>query len=742
MKRSIIFAAILAALAVSFTANCNLNGKAFAETVNAYTVETEIVAPSAYLEYYKLSSPVDVAVGEDVFVVAERERIVTFKNELFSSFDLTGYSISKIAVYGDYVLFLSMSRLYSLDVTNGEVVETSVKVSNYFFIQDDVLITNPSSSVYSYRILSDELGLEFIQRATYVLENDAQKVTVTPDGSIYYFNEGKLLPFDFAYGPGNKTAENLGDMRYAAATECNIWYTTPNGLFNVDLTTGNVSRIRSSLTEEKLYNLVNPQGLCVFGGFVYVCDGTMNAVYKFDEISGEQLPFAVTDRGDAPNRIQSACDMVTADGVIYTLEADGVKIYDVVTSTFSYYSLEGFSGATRIAAANDYVFLSDSSNPYVVKRDGDKLTPVQLLSDVSDYRNVACVTSYENKFYFINNESINSEMSACVYSLDLDTLTTSFVGKFRGTGAKIVTDLFGNAYVVVYFDGGYDFYTFNVRNFNDTATVSPVLRLSAAPLGLFVDIQSNLFVLGANDELNEYSLSDGVYALKNEFTIALSENLPEQTTVKAVALIGGTDQVYFLTENCIVKATETDELSRSVETPARLAIPNDYSVEFCPSLKIITAINGAKLFIVELPDKNNHDAYFDYSAFTTENAENQYVVIAETERYYLAVNDVTSAIVRKEDAVVLSPEKVTLNKSYYVADDYGAYLYPVVSDYFAKGSFKKNDKVTARETVEFNGNTFVFVTKDGVNAYLPLTLLKPDVASNSRPSFYYTAKTR
>ena len=75
-------------------------------------VYTDIVAPSTYLEYFRLNSPVDVAVRDDDFMIAEKNRLVRYSDGAFTTFDMSGYSISKIALYGNYCLFLSTTIFF------------------------------------------------------------------------------------------------------------------------------------------------------------------------------------------------------------------------------------------------------------------------------------------------------------------------------------------------------------------------------------------------------------------------------------------------------------------------------------------------------------------------------------------------------------------------------------------------------------------------------------------------------
>ena len=189
-------------------------------------VSTNIVTPSTYLEYKKLNAPVDVAIDEDRFVIAENNKISAYICGAFHEYDMADYSISKIAVYGDCCMFLSVSRLYWFDFNDGVVHNTDVNVASYFSLYGDTLVTEPSNSVFRYTVSYADKQLSFTSKMTYTgLSSDARKITALDENGIYYFNEGKLINFDFISGAGEKIVENVGEIRYTASDGESIYYT-------------------------------------------------------------------------------------------------------------------------------------------------------------------------------------------------------------------------------------------------------------------------------------------------------------------------------------------------------------------------------------------------------------------------------------------------------------------------------------------------------------------------------------
>ena len=738
---------LLVAVLVSSAAFCGFGfGKvAFADGADVKEVPADIVAPSTYLEYCKLNAPIDVAVDENRFVIAEIGKIIKYENGLFTYFDTTGYSISKIALYGDYCLFLSVSKIYYMHLDTGAITETDISVSNYFFVYGNTLVTNPSSSVFRYTLSIDGEGkLNFGSKTTFTdLDAEARKITVLNGDSIYYLNEGKLYPFDFSTGTGERIVENIGDIRYTATDGETLYYSSASGIYKIDLYAKTVSRIISCVNEEKLFNIINPQGVYFFKDCLYVADAVMNTVYQIDLSSGKTTDFAVTDRGDADNRIETAVDIAADENCVYTLEPTDIKVYDRRTGKYYSYSLNGLPGAKHIAATEKYLFLSDSSNPYVAKKDGKQLSAVGLNSDVSDYKNIVDVNARENCFYFVNNESINSTMTACVYKLDTETMTISLVTRFIGTGTQLTSDIFGTFYIAVYDNTDYDYYSFNPEH---PDIVTTMFSTDTKPYAFFSDIESNIFILFDNEVIDRFSDGGDGYEKAASYHVSLSENLPDHLSVSDVCLIDGTDELYLLTESCLLKTIKDCPLSDEIIALSQLPVPEDYEIGLETSPKFVTVDKGAKLFIVELPELNDFKRtdrrYYESKAFRSEASDDRYIVLAETLRYYLVFNMNTCAVVRKTDVAPYSPEQSDVNAQYYVVDDYGTYGYPVTDAYFKIGGVSVNEKVTAVKKIKFNDVVYVYIDYDGGSGFVPETLLKKSVSADNTPSSYYTIKIK
>ena len=750
MRNKIIFYILI----ISFTALLPLallgGGQKSYAYETEYELNTNIVTPSSYLEFCELDRPVDVAVGDGLFVIAEAERLIVFSEGKYRYFDLTGYSISKIALFSNYCLFLSGSKISWLDITSdGEDIHpTDIIVSNYFFLLDDVLVSNPSTSVYRYKVTVGEFGPEFGELTTRSgIVGDALNVTVTPDGTIYYYSKGKFCSLRIGDpGTGEELTSPIAAVKYTATDGTRLYFTNGDGVYFVSLSDGGVTQLLTVSPDEKMFSLSDPQGIALLGNYLYIADAGTDSVYQYDIIKGAVTDLAISYRGDADNRIATALDIATDGSCVYTLETSAVKVLDTSNGSRRSFSLEGFSGASRIAATGNYLFLADRSNLYVVRMNGNTLEKQTLETEVggiTEYKNIECVTAYENAFYFLNNE-LNDTVTAAIYRLDISEMRISLVTRISGSGNLITSDIFGNIYVAVYASGVYDYYKVDP----DADDESPDLIAShtVKPLDICCDIDSNIFILADDDRLISLLTDDDGNVTEQEHGIILSENLPSETKVKAISLVRGTDKTYLLTDRCLLKADKNSVFSKQIKVLTQIRIPVDYSVKTQLNPSVAKVKSGAKLFYVNLPalnDDGSTDAtYFDYTNFGAKNDDSEYVCLAESQRFYLIANAYATALVRKNDVEIESApiEDVSIKK--YAVFDYGVYKYPVIDDYFVCGSIKANDETEVFGKTTFNGVTFALVNIDGDVGYIPMTLLKDDVSDASSPLSYYTVKIK
>ncbi len=743
MKKVTLFLVMIISVCLFASVSTNFDKVQAEETdvTVANTCETQIVLPSSYLEYFSLNSPVDVVYDGVNFVIAENKRIVAYIDGMWKTFDLSEYSVSKIGLYENYCLFLSSSELFYFSLNDGMVKKCNVIISNYFYISGNQLVTNPSTSIYRYTIKAENGELSFVEPTFYDgLNFSIDKFVITESGNLYYFLEQKLYLFNYVDRTSLEIGKNLlATPRYTTTSNGIIYYSSETGIYSFNLETKVNQVIINTTAGVALPAIVNPQGINFYNGELLVADSNLNSILSIDTENKKFTDFAVTTRSDMPNRINNASDITSYEKNLFILESNAIKMHNTETGSSYEYSLADFSGAKYMAVTGKYILLSQGAQLYVVKYDGNKLEQVSLDSsvDIDEYKNIVDVMSFEEDFYFIDNQSRNSVMKACVYKLSTSDMKITEIGTINGAGQRLCTDIFGKMYIAVNTNSNFEYYSFVPSYFEETLSATPLFTTAERPLSMFVDIEDKLYVLFDNMVLKCYEQSFTPpydFVLNGEFNINLSPNLPNSTNIKLCELLTATNNLYLLSDNILFEVTSDLRIS----APNRLQVPENLKIELNVSPEFIVVNKASKIFKINIEDTNKE--FFDYIEYTTETSGKQFIVLNKSERYSLIFNQDTCALVRNSDIKAVSPTIVESQNQYYMVDNYGLYAYPTTQSLFKLTSINKNDKVTLVKTINFNGINYCLVTADQKQGYVPETLLKQAIATDNTPTNYYTIK--
>lgn len=740
MKRIVSFILSFASLFLLATASYDFStNKKATEAYALESISTSVVSPASYPEYLALSSPVDVYVsgeptdGDYVLAIAEPHKIFVYRNGVYKTYPLPDYTVSKLAVFGDYVIFLSSSGIYYFSdetpVENGcvKAVDSLVKSANSFILSESLLIVNPSSEIRSYEVVTTETRLEFHQRISSSLGFTPTCLTYD-NGNTYYFYEKTLRLF--STNTPVEIARNLKDPRYAVAGNGYVYFSSADGIYSVELATATTKQIVPAGSVNALSSLVSPQGLFLYGKSLYVCDSSIDAVMVINTDTNEFTSFAITARGDLPNRVTSQPKSITAnDSSLFILDDSQVKIYDLNAKTFAAEKLEGIGGSDKIAATASSLLLAsgDDLNLFLLNKNG-AYERAEIKSDTANYRNITAVCAYDKNFYFINNELIDSVSYAVVYEIDVTTRSIKRLANIKGTGELITSDVFGRLYATVYDNGEYRVFGSEENFFTENGLL---LSTTQKPLASFVDIEGTVFLLSEANKIT--SVTTGKTSSRAEYELSLSQNLPALTALDA-CLVPASDKTFFLYKGFVISAEPTF----GVATPEKLSVPEDYSVELNAKPEKVSIAKNSRYFGVDL-EKTAENSRFEYVGYGAEEAEKEYFLLAETDRYALVTSDEKSAVVRKDDIIRISDGITETSGSRFAVTDVNAYSYPVARAPFTAFCISYNEKVEVKGVITLNGKSFTLISRGEDTGYVPTSMLKNAVAADSTPHEYYTA---
>ena len=723
MKKILIFALTICAI-------FSLSG---ALTVYADTsVSSTIVAPSTYLEFCELDSPIDYAYNEatNTHVICEAKRIICYKDDLFSSHEMPSYNITEIKFFADdFVLFLSDGKLYYIHLPTFTIGETGF-VANYFDVLDNLVVTAVGNSFKVIQITPSATTLTANEKSHYNVEKNYTALAFTSPSEWLCVNEGTLFKFN-STGNGSFTtiANNLKDTRYACYSDGVYYLSRPNGVFYVDVATGATYLLKGTETEQKLGNIISPQGITFYDGKIFVTDFYLNAVSSFDPKTKEFTGFAITSRSEGAGRVSAYTnDLQTYGETIYALDRNAVKIFDGTKTSMKTLPLAGTY--TAFSVIDDKMLVTNGNTMYALNLNyGSELAPtlISVEADLSSFTSVTAITYFADNFYFLNNTIIDSNPYAEVYSLSaLDFKTIKKIATIQGRGDDLCADIFGKLYVQMYRNAQSAVMTLNVGD-TEVKEIYNISNDSDKILSIATDFECNVYALQENNKIVRIDENLGTQA----FTISLSPNLPPLSTAKDLAIIPATDKMYALFNGFILKLNPADLM---VASPAQIAVPNDYLNTLNENLFSCTLKPQTRYFEVDLA--NTTGEYFCYTGYSTYLGSESFVILHTADKYTLIANDNLSCIVRTSDIESQNLTQDGVGTTMYLCFDAKLYSYPVLTPYFRIFEVKENESVKVHSTFTFNGTKFALCESGDKKGYVPFTMLKTAVAMTDTPLSY------
>lgn len=751
-------------------------------SVSANTnVPTDIFAPSDYIEYCKLESPVGYCYDEatKTHVIAEASRIILYKNNLYSIHDFTDKNITDVKIYGgNFLLFLSDNLLYYVNLSDWSLVAAGYKkpntltetplAANYFDLNGDFAVLSSGNSFLLTKITQTNDGLEFSEPSSFSKNDNHSAIAMTSSDEWFCVKQNTLYKFKAA-GNGDLTliTDLYGQTEYGCYNNGVYYYSFTSsstvGVGAVNLETKEQKILLKKSEIPTLGYVSKPRGLSVYGDTLYVADALVNSVSAFSLVNGEYTGFSITSRSEGAGRIsESTVDLQVYGDTLYALDNDKIKSFklqnDVDKSTVGVKVLD-YGDLKAFSVIEDVALLTNGNTIYAVNisPDDKNTSPTLIKGNLT----VPAITSFGNNFYFLHKSYENGNPCTVVYRLPKDSLPPIVLGnkkdkdenknseyqsvlaikevaKIDGLGNDICTDIFGKIYVSI---------TKNLKNTivtlydtgTDSGKITTASEIYATPnddliLSITTDFECNVYALLSNNAIVKIT-EEGI--VEDSFELSVSKNLYPVSDVnthqsKDIIVVPATNKAYALFGGFILSL---DASSLKIATPEQISV-GDYARGFESDLYLCTLKDKARYFQVELSE--NEGDYFDYDGYSTYTGADEFVILHRYEKYALIANDNLTCIVRLKDVEIKAVTLQDLQKDMYLCFDANLYTHPVLTQYFRMVEAKEHQKVQVQKTFSLNDTVFALVNLDAEVGYIPFTMLKDNVAITETPIEYKT----
>lgn len=397
-------AAVAAALSlISFPLAATNSKTAFAERVTSDTKK---------LEYFELKAPVSaVRDGESVHI-AEKGKIVTYRDGTYDTTAANDLEISKISKIGDYLLVLSGDSLSAFNPSTGEFKQlaglnggvAAFSVSGTDFAvshktNPDPAIADPAVIIYE---LTDAQNFAFSKKTEYkpTGANAPNSLALTDNGEIFYClqNSAETLIYKQVSNVTTKYSANFQNLSCLSFDGGSLYFFADGYLRRMDAQTAQFH------TECNLSDLGCPQAASFFvsGDKALLCDQPNDRVIEYSLSQNALTDFEISfTKIDLPENFDFEYSanlfsvQITPDDEIYEIDLD-------CSLTGGYFTYKGYhSPATSreylIAATigDDYYLIAGDVMALIIKSDEYTVTPVQTTTKNTEAFATSAVSAYK-----------------------------------------------------------------------------------------------------------------------------------------------------------------------------------------------------------------------------------------------------------------------------------------------------------------------------------------------------------
>ena len=305
------------------------------------------------------------------------------------------------------------------------------------------------------------------------------------------------------------------------------------------------------------------------------------------------------------------------------------------------------------AASDDHVLIYDGTNLTLYKQIGNNLESVYTVKNES----VTSVDYLDDNFYYTHTAK-SVELThdyTKIYQITLPSETNNLESlqviqltsgeEVKGVVSLSTVDVFGNVYLLYKESSEAQNYIL-ARYYANTLYNKTTLTLDSAPLKIRCDFAGNVYMLNSNNTVSKYLLNeDSGEFTKQDYVV----NLAGGTQVKDICLSYRSDEVYYLSNACILK---NDDNLLNVSNLNLISAENVNEKSIKNEISFLTIKKNAKIFKIEIGNYKVVDGkkYFNSIVPITElNTSKCYPIIAEIESDYYLISYTNSivALVRK-----------------------------------------------------------------------------------------------
>ncbi len=710
----------------------------FADTQSNTKLETEIVLPSTYQEYFELFSPTDIYYDNEVTAILEvtefengqkQTRLIVYKNGEYKTATFP-YTLSQLWHFGNFLVTAKNSRPYLINLDTLEISEKALNDSeeneidiHCFAANSKHLATKNKSGIFIYKVtvLPDTLKFEKLSNTIGgVASSDNTKIAINENNDIFYFKlNGKLASYKFfenGQSPDEKEYEFFkpdGVITDIIADNNYFYVLSSDSLQKIDIENEEAKALAYLKNSENVISdLKSPKSMTFKDGNVLIADNNCNKIVELSSKDFSYTGFAITTTASANNRLTANTKDISVLGekIAILNGKNGFTVTDGKTFNISNDS-DKLASASNIALGEEKVAFTNSNELYFVDLTNKEIEQI----DVENYDNITSIAYASGNFYlstyqniFIVSEFIVSETEKKVEKFSVPNNLTNL----------LTADVDGNIYVY-----SKTIESNIITEYNSKGATLDTFNLTYESKDLGVDVNGNVYSL-SNGNVIEYFKNGSAKTAE----LDISKNLPEGVNATSMAISYDSQKIYFLFDGkgfiLSTEFAENDAIT-NVSVPSNFAltgsVANDVNTLKLYNLKensniyeISTNYSGETFIYENLSQADKSDYVYAGIAYCkTSYGEHPFLILANENRLIL---------IKQNDATEKTIDLTADISSGYTGTKFNLYYYPILTSNglyaLENATLAKNTAINVLAEVEINGRSFYYASVDGKNGYI------------------------
>lgn len=524
------------------------------QSARAEKTETwELFLPSSSEQFLPLTSPNDVAFGDDYIAVADGNVIYVYDRAAgrYNSYTGTaGDTYSSLCFYGEFLLFVpNGSSAFSIRYIDCSAAEsggyTSTNTLNnqnteavtctQFILNGDTLyyarFLGNTVNVYSGTISSAGDSLAANTSGTALGGETLSDISINPYFSNYggttYLSAQRTI---YTVGTSVTTAFTTDyDVSSFAITGTDLYYTSSDSARPLYKKT-----LSGQQNDERLQAFSNISSIFPYNGALYFSvTGSNPAVRQFSLETESYTGYEITQYSSGERRLGQSADSLSLYGgrlVIADPANARVLLADTMTQEVRPVAVEGFSGSFSVTAGEEDFLVTDGSSVALYGYDGQRV----LSLDYTSFNGTVVDSTYSYGSYYLVSST------GATYRLTEEGIGAN--GQLSSAPAAIAADINGDIWALSASSGtAYRYTEENFLSQNGATEADPVL-FGTGTLDILVDYEGTVYGLTEDSVL--------VGGATDARQLDLSSYVSYADGAKAVAFAFGfaTDEAYILTD--------------------------------------------------------------------------------------------------------------------------------------------------------------------------------------------------